>query len=864
MSLLLKRWWYFHHLFQFNIAPRTVTVLYWKKNGGSTFFKRHKKIHMRIIRLLFILITLTVFTGYTGAQEMTLNGITYSVDTLENHQVGPATQYVSMRLRATGRRLDIFFLKTDVSNPYVEIRTALGKDSIYTGEPTSVLGKRKSTEGAYYFAGTNGDFYATSGYVGYPTGGNMVDGEIAKIPTARAVFTFSDMKVPNIGVATYSGTIERGDDIWTINSVNHLRGTDQLVLYNQLNGKRTRTNEHGTEVLIQLLPGNSWGTNKTLKAKVMAIEKNIGSMAIPKGQAVLSGHGTAATALNNLAVNDEIDINLNIKINGDTQANQLQMTGGDGYKPMLLNGVIETSNIWNELHPRTGLGYSMTGDTVIFCVVDGRGASNGVNTKQLAELMKSAGAWSAFNMDGGGSSTMYIDEYGKAVNATSDGPERSVSNSVFIVSTAPTDNQIGVIKPYKPNLILPKYAEFIPQFYGYNQYEVLLDNDLQGVELTCPESLGRIEGNKFIATGSTPGQITANYMGSTTTINVSFVNVDSIKIRLDSVIVDNRTTYPVEVIGHTKHNDALLSPVALDWTVEDENICIVENGAVKALSNGSTVISGTIDGITEHLLVKVEIPESGAIVGDELKHDEWTLSFSSQYKNKAELNEENLPEGWTHGSAINFTHAAGRSPYLELAKETVLYGLPDTVKVVMNIGDMEIIEAVVSMRANQGSTVTTKFESFTKNQDFSLDIPVSSILDTEDRGIYPIWFEKIRFFLNASGLTANKDYILAMKELTLCYDGVEISQLIQTERNFFEVFPNPVSNGELFIKLDNNDQSPIAVSIYDASGRIVKTQRVNQLSTGTINLSIQDIQAGIYYLQVEQNNKTNGVKLLVK
>ena len=58
-----------------------------------------------------------------------------------------------------------------------------------------------------------------------------------------------------------------------------------------------RINAYGTEILIELQNGESWGSNKNIKAKVLKIEKNIGNMAIPPGKAVISAHGTAEAKL---------------------------------------------------------------------------------------------------------------------------------------------------------------------------------------------------------------------------------------------------------------------------------------------------------------------------------------------------------------------------------------------------------------------------------------------------------------------------------------------------------------------------------------------------------------------------------------
>ena len=326
--------------------------------------------------IIFLTIALCV-----QAQTLPIGGSNYTVDTLENHLVGPGTQYLSLRLTAPSKRMDVYLLKTDVKNPNIEIRAGIGRDSIYGGEAPSKLAKRKSSEGEFYFAGTNGDFYDTgSQYNGYPIGGNMINGEIARVPNNNAIFTFDEQKKPDIGIMSYNGNVKFGTSTWTINSVNHVRDANKLVLFNRNNGKYTHTNTYGTEVLIELIEGNSWGSNKTLRAKVLNIEKGIGNMAIPKGKAVLSGNGTAAALLNQLAVNDEIDVRLNLIVNNNSTSNFLQVSGGDPRKIMLVNGVPETVNVWDERHPRTGLGFSQNKDTVIFCVVDGRGVSIGATT----------------------------------------------------------------------------------------------------------------------------------------------------------------------------------------------------------------------------------------------------------------------------------------------------------------------------------------------------------------------------------------------------------------------------------------------------------------------------------------------------
>ncbi len=95
-------------------------------------------------------------------------------------------------------------------------------------------------------------------------------------------------------------------------------------------------------------------------------------------------------------------------------------------------------------NPRTAIGISADRRTLLFAVVDGRGrrASAGVNGQELAWLMGELGAWQALNLDGGGSSTMWLRGRG-IVNRPSDGSERSVLNHVGVFAatdgTAPAN-----------------------------------------------------------------------------------------------------------------------------------------------------------------------------------------------------------------------------------------------------------------------------------------------------------------------------------------------------------------------------------------------------------------------------------------
>jgi len=83
-------------------------------------------------------------------------------------------------------------------------------------------------------------------------------------------------------------------------------------------------------------------------------------------------------------------------------------------------------------NPRTGIGM-VSADHYVFVVVDGRspGYSRGVTLAEFAQIFQSLGCTTAYNLDGGGSSTLYF--MGEVVNDPSQrNGERAVSDILFV------------------------------------------------------------------------------------------------------------------------------------------------------------------------------------------------------------------------------------------------------------------------------------------------------------------------------------------------------------------------------------------------------------------------------------------------
>lgn len=137
------------------------------------------------------------------------------------------------------------------------------------------------------------------------------------------------------------------------------------------------------------------------------------------------------------------DGNFRIINEGETSADTLVREGAWQvltFGPALINGGQVTVSSSDEVgramtsNPRTAIGQISKGHYLLV-VSDGRTKeSTGLSLRQLAELMQSLGAQIAYNLDGGGSSTMVFQ--GRVVNnPTTNGRsirERSVSDIVYI------------------------------------------------------------------------------------------------------------------------------------------------------------------------------------------------------------------------------------------------------------------------------------------------------------------------------------------------------------------------------------------------------------------------------------------------
>ncbi|MGF7184543.1 exopolysaccharide biosynthesis protein [Desulfitispora alkaliphila] len=122
-------------------------------------------------------------------------------------------------------------------------------------------------------------------------------------------------------------------------------------------------------------------------------------------------------------------------LNQKSELEQLSPQWGVSFVPVLMQDRMpqEIPSKWrNARHPRTVVGNFGNGD-LMFMVIDGRqpGWSSGATLEELQIQMLRLGVIDAYNLDGGGSSSMVFN--GNLLNRPSDGHQRPVVTNIVIL-----------------------------------------------------------------------------------------------------------------------------------------------------------------------------------------------------------------------------------------------------------------------------------------------------------------------------------------------------------------------------------------------------------------------------------------------
>ncbi len=320
-------------------------------------------------------------------------------------------------------------------------------------------------------AGTNGDFFSNSGAntkeptTNYMQEGDMFRSEYSKLP--RSVIGFKK-----------DGSYIVGEPKLTENMLLHIYAEDGSVLEKiPISGYNTAATSDGITLYTKDCADTYDLTGYTVCEGTYTIcrvantkNKSVfikGEMNISRtGNAEekpcmtreeLKEDGTTKTtivrefyiATKNQEVVDKLKSGVKVKCQYDFVDEWADVINTMGYKyDLLLNGKSQHQKSTNADcytdHPRTFIGFKEDGSPVLM-VIDGRGKTAaeknyGVSLFEGAEIMKLAGCVNAYNLDGGGSSTLIVRNQGgvfDVINRPSDGSERSDANAIFLVMRDP-------------------------------------------------------------------------------------------------------------------------------------------------------------------------------------------------------------------------------------------------------------------------------------------------------------------------------------------------------------------------------------------------------------------------------------------
>src|SRR5690606_22587458 len=79
----------------------------------------------------------------------------------------------------------------------------------------------------------------------------------------------------------------------------------------------------------------------------------------------------------------------------------------------------------------------------------------------------------------------------------------------------------------------------------------------------------------------------------------------------------------------------------------------------------------------------------------------------------------------------------------------------------------------------------------------------------------------------------------------------------------FTVYPNP-NNGTFTVAFDSQTTNDIKISVYDIRGRQILSEQYQNTGTFSQNISLNNAEAGIYIVNVEDGNTTEIRKIIIE
>lgn len=341
--------------------------------------------------------------------------------------------------------LMINVLKINLSQGNYYLSSVKAKNLLDERETTSDISKALSDSGSQVIAALNADFFEQDGEVisnmisegKFVKAVKFTDSPFNTFVNSQFAITYDNKLL--LEQFVFSGNVFFPDGtIEEIRRINSKADSNSITIYNSFQGNYTPVVPEKWAVSeVLLIPAGQSGD--TALFTIGDSLKQAGHTQIPNDGFIISANNKYAYYLSReFEIGDTIKLLLKLNPNF---TNIRSLTGGwpqlvkDGESLIKSNlnieGVIQRFS--ENRHPRTGVGFSKDSTTVYFITVDGRQQmSRGMSLLEFADLMIDEGIYQGLNLDGGGSTTMIINN--RVVNSPSDNAgERAVGNCLVLI-----------------------------------------------------------------------------------------------------------------------------------------------------------------------------------------------------------------------------------------------------------------------------------------------------------------------------------------------------------------------------------------------------------------------------------------------
>jgi hypothetical protein len=371
----------------------------------------------------------TALPSVAQADELTLT------DTVED--LGPGISLRHLKAVDEGGWYDSRFLTVDLAEDAVST-DLLTAGPVSSGGPLSVAANRAGA-----VAGVNGEFFDI-GNSNAALGGEVQDGVLRKSPdiSGRSHVGVSRDGISQLVDLAIDASADLAGAPHKVLSVNAANGggvpANGMVAYTPVWGESSR-NRAFTGVAADRI-----AEVVVVEGAVVSVDPTgpAGSGPIPEGGFALVGRDGAADALRALREGDPVGLTYEL---ADDLARTMEFALGHGGTIVSDGEVVD--GLTTSIAPRTALGFSDDGRTLVLATWDGPGGTGrgGVGVDKAARDLVRLGVDTAVNLDGGGSTTMVARALGHqdatVRNVPSDGHERSNPNGVGVF-VAPGDGRL--------------------------------------------------------------------------------------------------------------------------------------------------------------------------------------------------------------------------------------------------------------------------------------------------------------------------------------------------------------------------------------------------------------------------------------